>query len=803
MSEAGTTSSGYNRPSTNILEVMHAPSPPVPVLSPTGDRMIMVQWESYPTIERVANPYLRLAGVRVEPHNHSRRNTSHGHGIKSFALGYDLVHIDDGTSIAVKLPKSACLSKPIWSADGKLFAFRNTTSSSVEIWIGDGQTGAVQHVPNVRLNPMLSGDLQWMPDQRTLLAKLVPEQLGPPPKAVSFTGPSIQEAQGDKGQSSTYEPRDTLNSPHDEHAFDYYAASQLAFIDAASLAVHPIGEVDRYFSLDPAPDGEHLLVMVIRKPYSYVITFNRFPREVEVWNVSNRSKIIAHRIASRPLADSVPIHGVVLGPRSISWRPNAPATLIWAEALDEGNWSVDVSSRDKIMTSQAPFSAPPKELTRTEHRFNSIIWGQSPELAILTEYDLNRYWYRSFLINIDNPGEARRLLWDLSTNERYNDPGWPVFRKLLNGAWVMRQDGNSIFLKGDGSSPDGDRPFLDQLDLGSLKSRRLFRSSRSSYERFLAFDKAHSTTFITQRQTPNEPPNVFRRTLQTAIDAPEGEATFASGSFAITHFFDPTPIVRKIKKRLVPYERSDGVMLSFKLYTPPNYKEGTCVPAILYAYPLDYADESTAGQTYGSQATFTQLQNHLFLLLAGYAIIIASFPIIGNPKSVYDAYLEQLTANAKAAVNAAVGLGVVDPNRIGVTGHSHGAFMTVNLLAHSNLFQAGVATSGAYNKMLTPFGFQSERRSAWEAQEVYLKVSPFFAADKIKAPLLIVHGADDANPGTTPFQSNMLYKAIRGNGGTTRLVILPHEPHWYAALESNEQLVYEMVNWFDKHVKNR
>lgn len=329
---------------------------------------------------------------------------------------------------------------------------------------------------------MLGSDLQWMPDQRTLLAKLVPAQPGPPPKAASFTGPSIQEAQGDKGQSSTYEVRDTLNSPHDEHAFDYYAASQLAFIDAASLAVHPVGEVDRYFWLDPAPDGEHLLVMAIRKPYSYVTTFGRFPRDVEVWNVSNRSKIVAHRIASRPLADSVPIHGVTLGPRGISWRANAPAPLIWAEALDGGDWSVDVSSRDKIMTSQAPFSAPPKELTRTEHRFDYILWGSSPELAILMEYDLNRYWSRGFLINVDNPGEAHRLLWDISMKERYNDPGWPVFRQLLNGAWVMRQDGNSIFLSGDGSSPDGDRPFLDQLDLGSLKSRRLFRSSRSSHE---------------------------------------------------------------------------------------------------------------------------------------------------------------------------------------------------------------------------------------------------------------------------------------------------------------------------------
>jgi dipeptidyl aminopeptidase/acylaminoacyl peptidase len=764
--------------------------------------MIMVQWQTYPAIERLTIPYLRLAGVRVE-HNHRKRNTARN-GNEPLATGYDLVHVENGTSIAIKLPKDAYLSDPIWSADGRLFAFRNFTSSSVEIWIGDGQSGAVRRVPDVGLNQMLDSDLQWMPDQKTLLAKLVPAQLGPPPKAVSSTGPNIQEAQGKKGQSSTYEKRDTLNSSHDEHVFDYYAASQLAFIDAASLAVELLGEVDRYFQLKPSPDGEYILVGAIRKPYSYVTTFRRFPCDIDVWNISNRPKIVAHRIVSRPLAERVPIRGVILGPRSVSWRANAPATLTWAEALDGGDWGVNVPSRDKVMALKAPFSAPPEELMRTEHRFHHIKWGASPELAILIEYDLNKYWNRGFLINVDNPGEARRLLWDISMKEQYKDPGKPVLRQLPNGALVMRQDGNSIFLSGDGASPDGERPFLDRLDLGSLKSNRLFRSSRSSYEKFLGFDKANSTTFLTKRQTPNEPPNVFRRTLQAAIDAPDGEATFASERVAITHISDPTPILRQIKKRLVSYKRGDGLALSFKLYTPPGYEEGTRVPAILMAYPRDYADESTAGQSSGSEAAFTKLRRHLYLLLAGYAIIDqASFPIVGDPKAAYDTYLEQLTANAEAAVNEAVRLGVVDRDRIGVTGHSHGALMTANLLAHSDLFRAGVATSGSYNKTLTPFGFQNERRSLWEAPDVYIKASPIFAADKIKTPLLIMHGADDANPGTTPVQSTMLYEAIRGNGGTTRLVMLPHESHSYAALESNEQYVYEMVSWFDRHVKNR
>ena len=391
----------------------------------------------------------------------------------------------------------------------------------------------------------------------------------------------------------------------------------------------------------------------------------------------------------------------------------------------------------------------------------------------------------------------------MSTDERYKNPGVPVRRQLPNGFWVVRLDTDSIYLSGAGASPDGDRPFLDRFNLNTLKSERLFRCDKTSYERFLAFAGEDTRTFVTWHQSPTDPPNAFMRTLGAPVESSDGEASFASSSVAITHIPDPTPAVRAIKKRLVKYKRADGLDLSFTLYTPPGYQEGTRVPTILYAYPLDYADAATAAQVTGSEQTFTQLRNYRLLLLAGYAIIDnASFPIIGDPKKAYDTYLEQLVADAKAAVDEAVRLGVADPDRIGVTGHSHGALMTANLVAHSDLFRAGVATSGSYNKTLTPFGFQNEQRSVWQASDVYRKVSPFFYADKLKTPLLIMHGAEDANPGTTPIQANKLYEAIRGNGGTARLVLLPHEPHLYTAMESNEQLVYEMLRWFDKYVKN-
>jgi dipeptidyl aminopeptidase/acylaminoacyl peptidase len=796
--------SGYDKPPQNILDVMHAPALPVPVMSPTYDRMILGYMQNYPSIERVATPYLRLAGVRVEPKNHSKHDTAGGYGVTPCAIGFELVHIPDGAQTHVALPAGVCLSRPWWSADGKMFAFSNIAPDSVELWVGDATTGVAHRVAGVALNPMFGNDVQWMPDQKTLLVKMVPPGMGaPPPEPVVPIGPSIQETGGQKGESSTYENRDTLGNKHDEDVFDYFADAQLALVNADTGAITTIDKADLYDEVRIAPDGQHVLIAAIHKPYSYVTTYNHFPRELEVWDIADRAHVKKHTVASLPLADRVPVRGVPLGPREFSWRPTDPATLLWAEALDGGDWNVDVPARDKVMLLKAPFTAQPVEIERTTQRYVGFDWSERPSIALLNEYDSNKHMERTSIVDVDDLQQKPRVLWELSSDEHYANPGSPVMERLANGSQVIRQDGDSIFLSGTGSSPDGDRPFLDRLNLKTLQYERLFRSDRTSYESFLSFTGPDTRRFLTWHQSPTDVPNAFERTLGKPAEVAVGEAVFMSTSAAITHIPDPTPEVRAIKKRLVKYKRADGLDLSFTLYTPPGYKEGTRIPAILYAYPADYADASKAAQVTGSQEMFTTLRQYRLLLLGGYAIIDnASFPIVGDPKKAYDTYLEQLVADAKAAVDEAVRLGVADPNRIGVTGHSHGALMTANLVAHSDLFRAGAATSGSYNKTLTPFGFQNETRSVWEAQDVYLKVSPFFFADKLKTPLLIVHGAEDANPGTTPIQSVKLFEAIRGNGGTARLVMLPHEPHWYSAMESQEQLIYEMLRWFDKYVKN-
>ncbi|WP_305804869.1 prolyl oligopeptidase family serine peptidase [Stenotrophomonas sp. YIM B06876] len=791
----------YATPPANLLKVLKAPPPPAPSIDPTGQRLLLTTVQTYPSITRVAQPYLKLAGVRLEPKNRSRHDTPGGYGIPSCVADFTVVDIASGRQIRVPLPADACAGMALWSPDGQRFAFQNVVADSVQLWVGDAATGQVRQMPGVRLNPIFGSTVQWLDGGRHLLVKLVPARQGAAPSDHGVpSGPDVQESLGATGQSSTYETRDTLTSAYDEKRFAYYGQSQLAVVDAGSGKVREIGAPQLFNGISAAPDGVHVLTETIRPPFSHAVTYQRFAYDVDVLDLDSGKRL---QIASLPLAERVPIRGVPEGPRDFDWRATEPATLVWAEALDKGDWNVSVPQRDRVLMLKAPFTAKPREIARTTQRFNGIAWGERPELAFLDEYDENRHWRQTRIVDVDKPMQAGRLLWDLSSDELYGDPGNFVYRRLPNGALVVREEDGQVFLRGQGASAQGDRPFLDRLDLRTLKSERLFRSGTDAYDQFLGFT-AVPGRFLSWHQSVIDPPNAFVRELGARDGAARaGEAQYASSTTALTRLEDPTPEVRQIQKRLVTYKRADGVDLSFTLYTPPGYTEGQRVPAILYAYPADFANAEQAAQVSGSQQTFTRLAPYRLMLLAGYAIIDnASFPIVGDPKSAYDTYLEQLEANARAAVDKAVELGVVDRNRIGVTGHSHGALMTANLIAHTDLFRAGVATSGSYNKTFTPFGFQNERRSVWQAQDVYLKASPYFYADKLKLPLLLVHGEDDANPGTEPFQSRKFYQAIRGNGGTTRLVMLPHEPHWYTALESNEQLVAEMLAWFDRYVKN-
>jgi dipeptidyl aminopeptidase/acylaminoacyl peptidase len=613
--------------------------------------------------------------------------------------------------------------------------------------------------------------------------------------------PNTQESAGKVGPVVTFE--DLLRSPYDEQLFDYYATSQLALVDAASGKVTPVGQAAIFQSVDPAPDGEHVLVARLHRPFSYLYPESAFPKDVEVWDMKRN---LSYKLASLPLADQVPTDGVPVGPRAFRWRPTEPATLVWAEALDGGDPKKKIAYRDKILMLKAPFNGIPTELIKTEQRFAGVQWGEKGGLVFVTDFERNRRWVKTVMLNADNPGDAPKLVWSRSSQDRYGDPGAPVTRVLAGGQRAIIQNSNWIYLIGAGSSPEGDRPFLDRFNLQTLKAERIFRSDDNSYESVVALLSDDGKQFITRRETPTEPPNYF---IRSSADV---SAAHASGGNAapppirsLTQFSDPTPQLRGIKKQLVTYKRADGVQCSFTLYLPPDYKEGTRLPTVVWAYPLEFNDSSTAGQVSGSTQRTTQIvgPSHLFFLLEGYAVLDnATMPVVGDPETVNNTYIEQIVISAKAAIDKAVEMGVTDPDRVGVGGHSYGAFMTANLLAHSDLFRAGIARSGAYNRTLTPFGFQNERRTIWEAPDLYIKVSPFMNVRKIKEPILLIHGEADDNSGTFPIQSERMYQALRGNGATVRLVMLPLEAHGYAGRESIEHVLYEMISWFDKYVKN-
>lgn len=789
--------SEYKKPAQSVLDVLLAPLPPNAIVSPAHDRVVMATPVRYPPIADLAQPMLRLAGVRFVRQNRALHAAP-------YWSEYNLVKVADGSSVKVETPAGGKLGVPDWNATGTRFAFSNTTPEGLELWVAQaGDKVELRKIAGAMLNPILGSSMEWMPDQKTLLVKIVPPKAGPAPADGPPRGPNVQEATGEKGASSTYEVRDVLKSPHDEDLFEYYASSQLALVDTDSGLVSMIGKPAVYTEVAPAPDGEHLLVTAIHRPYSYMTTYDNFPADVAVWK---KDGTVAKEIAKLPLHDAVPIWGVPTGPRDFSWRATAPATLIWAEAQDGGDWKTKVPHRDIVKWQAAPFDKEPAELAKTEQRYGGIAWCEKGGLALLSEFDRIRHWTKTTALVPDDAKIAPRVIWDRSTDERYKHPGSPVFKALPSGHGVVEQDGDTISLAGVGASPEGDRPFLDRFDLKTLKAERLFRSDKSGYESFVAwFDRAKGV-FITRGESPSDPPNLYRRTLGAAVaSAPAGEPAFASTREAFTKIADPAPVIRQITKKLVKYKRKDGLNLSFTLYLPPGYKEGTKLPAVVWAYPLDFADASMAGQVVGSPQRFTTMgwPLHLFLLLDGYAVIDnPSMPVVGPTEKIYDTYMEQLVAGAQAAVDKAVELGCVDRNRIGVTGHSHGGLMTVNLLAHSDLFRAGVARSGAYNRSLTAFGFQNERRTIWEARDVYINVSPFYHADKVKKPLLLIHGEQDANPGTTPIQSEKMFEAIRGTGGKVKLVMLPFESHHYASLESTEHVLAEMLDWFGKYVKD-
>jgi len=832
----------YQKPPKVILDLLNSPGEPALVLSPTRDYALQGRPVRYPPIAELAQPMLRLAGMRINPKTNGLHNAT-------FNSTLTLRKLPEGTEIKIMLPPDPKLSTGRWSPDGKHFAFTNTTANSIELWVGD-TTGAAHKIANVHVNEVMGGGgggggrggagsggpVQWMSDNRSLLVFTVNPNRGPaPPDELVPEGPHIQESLGGGRGVVTHE--DMLQTPHDEKVWEYYATSQLAIVDSGTGRTAALGKPAIYESARPSPDGKYIIVTAIHHPFSYLYPARQFPKEVDVWD---RNAAPVHHIASIPLSSGGRGGGAPdptddpsafaasnpRGTQNLEWRFNEPATLLWTEFI--GNPPARDTSADsaanangrsgrggrgrgnapprpaRLMALKAPFNGEAAELYKSESGLNGLSWFENGHWLLLDAGAPNgrggggapggrgnRTPTQAKLVDLDKPGDAPKVLWTRNPADHYNDVGRPMEKAEPGGMRAIIMDGDNIFMQSNGPSPNGDHPFLNRYNVATGQTEHLFRCDDTHYETVDTLMDAHGTKLLTHRESPTEPPNYFLRTGETLT--------------AVTHDPDPQPIMRQVKKERVAYKRSDGVDLSMTLYLPPDYKPGTRLPAVLWAYPREVEDADTAGAVTGSTQRFTTVSGYseIFFALDGYAVMDnAAFPVVGDLRTVNDHFVDEIDKDAEAAIKKCDEMGVIDPNRVGVGGHSYGAFMTDNLLAHTSLFKAGIAESGAPNRTLTPFGFQNERRTIWEAPKTYLDMSPFMFADKIKTPLLLIHGEADDNDGTFPIQSERFYEAVRGNGGTVRLVFLPYEAHGYRARETIEHVIWEKFAWFDKYVKN-
>ncbi len=776
---------GYQVPAPELVALVEAPLTPGVSLGPDETTMLISEWSSLPSIGEVAAPELRVAGLRIDPRN---SGPSRARGAVALALRT----LDGRERPVTGLPDEARIRNTRWSPDGSFIAFTHDTETAIELWLVDVASATARRVAGIAVNDVYFGSpFDWVSDSRSLIVRAVPPDRGAMPTAPSLpTGPVIEENTGGVAPARTYQ--DLLQNRHDEALFEHYATSQLARVTVDG-GVSMLGRPGLIRESDTSPDGRFLLVETTHRPFSYQVPASRFPHRIEVWDMSGS---VVHRVADVPLQDRVPTSfgSVPTGVRSIAWRPDADATLYWVEAQDGGDARAEAEVRDRLFMLAAPFTAEPVAIAALALRYAGVQWAEEG-FALVNESWFSTRQRRTYRIEPDSPA-APRLVFDVSTENRYADPGFPASRATPRGTSVLvtADEGASIVLMGQGASPEGNRPFVRVRNLDTGAEEERFRSEAPYYE--APVELLADGRLITRRESVDEPPNYFVRNL-------------SDGSVrAVTEFPHPYPQFADVHKEAIQYERADGVPLSATLYLPAGYdaeRDGP-LPTFVWAYPTEFKSADAAGQRRDSPYQFTRISyaGAVPYVTRGYAVIDnASMPVIGEgDEEPNDNFRGQLVANGQAAVDEGVRRGVVDPDRVAIGGHSYGAFMTANLLAHSDIFRAGIARSGAYNRTLTPFGFQREERLFWEAPEIYYYMSPFMHADKVNEPILLIHGEADNNSGTFPIQSQRFYAALKGLGAVARLVMLPAESHGYAARESVLHVLWETDRWLGMHVKN-
>ncbi|KAL8054678.1 hypothetical protein ABFX02_04G007800 [Erythranthe guttata] len=811
--EDASLENGYCLPPPEIRDIVDAPPLPTLSFSPHRDKILFLKRRSLPPLADLARPEEKLAGVRIDGKCNSRSRMSYYTGIGVHQL------MNDGTLGPEKeihnLPTGAKINFITWSSDGTHLAFSVRTdeedgsSSMLRVWVADIETGKARplfQATDIFLNAVFE-NFVWV-NNSTLLVCTIPLSRGDPPKKTLVpSGPKIQSnEQKEIIQSRTYQ--DLLKDEYDEDLFDYYATSQLVLVSLDGLA-KPVGLPAIYTSLDPSPDENYIIVRSMHRPYSFNIPCGRFPQKVDIWTAEGN---FLREICDLPLAEDIPIthNSVRRGKRSINWRADKPSTLVWVETQDGGDAKVEVSPRDIVYAEPAePLeNEQPVVLHKLDFRYGGISWCDD-SLALVYESWYKTRRIRTWIISPQNESVSPRILFDRSSEDVYSDPGSPMLRRTPTGTYVIAKirkegdEGTYLLLNGSGATPQGNVPFLDLFDINTGNKERIWESDKEKYyETVVALmsDQDEREMYLHQLKVLTSKESKTENTQYYLFSWPEKKAC------QVTNFPHPYPQLSSLKKEMIRYERSDGVQLTATLYLPPGYdpaRDGP-LPCLMWSYPGEFKSKDAAGQVRGSPNEFAGIgsTSPLLWLARRFAILSGpTIPIIGEGnEEANDRYVEQLVASAEAAVKEVIRRGVAHPNKIAVGGHSYGAFMTANLLAHApNLFSCGIARSGAYNRTLTPFGFQSEDRTLWEAVSTYVEMSPFISANKIKKPILLIHGEEDNNPGTLTMQSDRFYNALKGHGALCRLVILPFESHGYAARESVMHVLWETDRWLQKH----
>ena len=773
----------YKTPPKDILDLAMAKPTPGVSIDDKAEWMLLLERSSFPTIEDLAQPEYRIAGLRINPNNF-------GPSRAAAVVNIQLKNIKSKEMFTLQgLPDNLRASSVQWSPDEKMFAFVHSSPGAIDLYVVDLATKKARKVNTNPLNTVMGGSYQWA-GNTTLVYKTVLTGKQLTATAGAPGGPVVQESLGKSAASRTYQ--DLIKTPYDEALFEFYATSQLVKNDLSTETA--IGKPSIYRSVSLSPDKNYIMVSTVRKPFSYLVPATGFPHTIAVMDMNGS---IIRSVAENPSSEGQPIgfDDVAYYPREFGWRDDEPSTLYYIKALDNGMGRKKSEFRDALYTLSMTSGSQPKELFKTKRRFNNIVWGNS-ETAIVYE---QMFADRKLRTNKLNPATGvMDSIFERSSDDEYSDIGFPMTAKNRFGRQTLILLNNrELLLNSAGSSSEGDMPFVQTFDLSNGKRKMLWRCTAPNYEYVVDVIDPAKGVFLTSRESPTEVANYYIRNTRSK-----------SAPLAITSFTNPYPQLEGVVKQKISYKRDDGINLSGDLYLPKNYnkeKDGP-LPVVMWAYPREYKSAADAAQVRGSKYTFTRINygSPIFWVTQGYAVLDnAEMPIVGEgSKEPNDNFIPQLYLNAHAAIQKLASMGVGDSNRVGVGGHSYGAFMTANLLAHTNLFKAGIARSGAYNRTLTPFGFQSEERTYWDAPEIYNNMSPFMFANKIKTPLLLVHGEMDNNPGTFPIQSERLYNAIKGHGGTVRYLVLPYESHGYSAKENILHLLWEQNQWLDKWVKN-